>query len=114
MASILSYPDFTSALHAAYSSSTLPRMEFDAARYTTDRRTLDFLWKIKPSRYNVKCIRGASHLTREGFARRYGIPVPTLGQWERDERSPSEYVVHLLAYAIYCDYITGALDDVQD
>lgn len=111
---MLSYPQFTAALSAAYQNSTRPRFEFAAAEYTTDPRTLDFLWKIKPSRYNPRCIRGASHLTQEGFSHRYGMPKSTLSQWERDERTPPEYVVKLLAYAVYADYITGALDAVQE
>lgn len=111
---ILSFPDFTAALRAAYQSSTRERMDIAAARYTTDGRTLDLLWKLKPSKYNVRSIRGATQLTQSGFAERYGIPENTLGQWEREHRTPPEYVVQLLAYAVYVDTITGALDWVQE
>lgn len=111
---MLTYPAFTAALAAAYNNSTRPRFELSAAEYTTDPRTLDFLWKIKPSRYNPRCIRGASQLTQEGFAARYGVPKSTLSQWERDERTPPEYVTSLLAYAVYADHITHALDFVQE
>lgn len=107
---ILSFPDFVSALRAAYQSSTRERMDFAAAQYTTDRRTLDLLWKLKAGKYNVRCIRSATQLSQAGFAARYGIPENTLGQWEREQRTPPEYVVLLLAYAVYADTVTGSLD----
>ena len=106
---ILSFPSFVGALRAAYDSPTLPRMEVDAARYTTDRRTLDLLWSLKPSKYSVLCIRGAARLSQAEFSRRYGVPENTWYQWESGRRKPPEYVVFLTAYAVYCDVITGAL-----
>ena len=109
---ILSFPDFAAALRTAYQSSTRERMDFAAAQYTADRRTLDLLWKLKPSKYSVLCIRGAARLSQAEFARRYGIPENTWWQWERGRRTPPEYVVLLTAYAVYCDVITGALSAV--
>lgn len=111
---VLSFPDFTAALRAAYQSSTRERMDIAAAQYTTDGRTLDLFWKLKPSKYNVRCIRSATPLTQSGFSARYGIPENTLGQWEREQRTPPVYVVQLLAYAVYVDTVTGALDWVQE
>ncbi len=62
----------------------------------------------------MRCIRGASQLSQSGFAVRYVIPENTLGQWEREQRTPPGYVVQLLAYAVYVDTVTGALDWVQE
>lgn len=106
---ILSFPSFAGALLAIYDSPTFDRAAMSAARYTADKKTLDFLWHLKPSKYSVLCIRGVTQLPRAVFADRYGIPENTVGQWERGQRNPPEYVVMLLAYAVYCDFAAGAL-----
>lgn len=106
---ILSFPSFALALRAAYDSPTPAQMEVEAARCTTDRRTLDLLWRLKPSASSVLCIRTEAQLSQPEFSKRYGIPANTWRQWEWGRRKPPEYVVFLTAYAVYCDVITGAL-----
>lgn len=106
---MLSFSSFCGALRAAYDSPTFDRAAMSAARYTTDRRELDFLWAIKPSKDNVLPLRSITQLSQPEFSKRYGIPENTWCQWEWGRRKPPEYVVLLTAYAVYCDVITGAL-----
>lgn len=106
---MLSFSSFCGALRAVYDSPTFDRAAMSAARYTTDRRELDFLWAIKPSKDNVLPLRSITQFPQAEFAARYGIPANTWRQWEWGRRRPPAYVVMLTAYAVFGDFITGAL-----
>lgn len=52
----------------------------------------------------IKEIRNALGVTQKEFSRIYKIPVRTIQDWERGERTPPEYVVELLERAVMQDY----------
>ena len=45
---------------------------------------------------NIKELRNKTGLSQSNFARKYGIPVRTLQQWEQNRSSPSKYVLNML------------------
>lgn len=54
-------------------------------------------------RKEVKGIRERSGLSRQDFAKKYGIPIRTLEKWERSEITPAEYVVEWLERLVKID-----------
>ena len=48
----------------------------------------------------IKELRSLTGLTQAKFAEKYEIPRRTIEDWERDLRTPPEYVVKLLEYRI--------------
>lgn len=44
----------------------------------------------------IKRIRNISGLSRQEFAKKYGIPIRTLEKWERSEITPAEYLIEWL------------------
>lgn len=112
---MLSFSDFCGALSAAYATNDYSYFAFLAAKYTADPKALGYLWAIKPTKFgDVRAIRGVTGLPREPFAARYGLPVRTLAHWERGERSQAPYITQLLAYAVYSDVVSGALEAAED
>lgn len=52
----------------------------------------------------VKGIRERSGLSRQEFAKKYGIPIRTLEKWEREEIKPAEYLISLLDRVVREDF----------
>lgn len=61
--------------------------------YTDFAATLDHLPTIRE-------LRTETGLTQRAFSWRYGIPLRTVEDWERGIRTPPDYLIRLLAYAI--------------
>lgn len=51
-------------------------------------------------KFRVKNLRKSTGLTQVKFSKKYNIPVRTLQDWERGERTPPVYVVELLEFKI--------------
>ena len=51
-------------------------------------------------------IRKETGLSQSKFAKRFGIPVRTLQQWEQGRSTPPDYVVRMIAYIIELEEIT--------
>lgn len=49
-------------------------------------------------------IRAAAGLSRAEFSRRYGIPLRTIEDWEAGRRVPPDYLVRLIAFAVFSDH----------
>ena len=49
---------------------------------------------------NIREIRKATGLNRTAFARKYGIPMRTVENWEKEFREPPDYVLSLLERAV--------------
>lgn len=54
--------------------------------------------------YTVSDVRAASGLSRAEFSRRYGIPLRTIEDWEAGRRVPPDYLVRLIAFAVFSDH----------
>lgn len=52
---------------------------------------------------DVKEIRKLTGLSQEAFAKKYGIPINTIHNWEQEVRKPPEYVVKLLERCVLED-----------
>lgn len=46
-------------------------------------------------------IRAAAGLSRAAFSREYGIPIRTIEDWEAGRRVPPDYLVRLIAFAVF-------------
>lgn len=55
-------------------------------------------------RKEVKGIRERSGLSRQEFAKKYGIPIRTLEKWERHETEPAGYIISLLDRVVEEDF----------
>lgn len=55
-------------------------------------------------REEVKGIRERSGLSRQEFAKKYGIPIRTLEKWERHETEPAGYIISLLDRVVREDF----------
>jgi len=53
---------------------------------------------------DIKQIRKLTGLSQAKFGEQYGIPKRTIEDWEREIRTPPEYVVKLLERAVKEDY----------
>lgn len=51
----------------------------------------------------IKLIRAKTGLSQMKFAEVYHIPMRTLQDWEREVRTPPEYVVELLEFRVNFD-----------
>lgn len=65
--------------------------ELDLLRYVYTVRT-------------ISDIRAAAGLSRAEFSRRYGIPLRTIEDWEAGRRVPPDYLVRLIAFAVFSDH----------
>lgn len=65
--------------------------ELDLLRYVYTART-------------ISDIRAAFGLSRAEFSRRYGIPRRTIEDWEAGRRVPPDYLVRLIAFAVFSDH----------
>ena len=55
-------------------------------------------------------LRRKTGMNRREFFEVYGIPVRTMEEWESGRRTPADYIVRLLAYAIEFDLVNKFRD----
>lgn len=108
---MLSYQQFTGLLAIARQHSQYDKFLFGAGKHISDPsdRTLDIVWRMKYAHLNVRHIRSVADLTQADFAARYGVSKRSVESWEGERRRPPEYLVGLLAYAVYTDKIKEEL-----
>lgn len=108
---MLSYHQFTDLLSIARQHSQYNKFVFAAGKYISDPsdRTLDIAWRMKYAHLNIKSIRSVAQLTQAEFAEKYGVSKRSVESWEGERRRPPEYLVGLLAYAVYTDKIKEVL-----
>lgn len=107
---MLSFQNFLDLLKIAQQHSRFEQFEFASAKYVDHdsregERTPGIVWRMKYANLNIKSIRGVSQLTQAEFAQKYGISQRSVESWEGGHRRPPEYVVSLLAYAVYTDTV---------
>lgn len=102
---MLSYQQFTDLLSIARQHSQYNKFVFAAGKYIDDPqdRALDIVWRMKYAHLNIKSIRSVAQLTQAEFAEKYGVSKRSVESWEGERRRPPEYLVALLAYAVYTD-----------
>lgn len=108
---MLSFQEFADLLKIAQQHSRFEQFEFAAAKYVDHdsregERTPGIVWRMKYANLNIKSIRGISHLSQAEFAERYGLSRRSIENWEGGQRRPPEYLVSLLAYAVYSDTVS--------
>ena len=65
-----------------------------------DNRTKEVIKTVyRPSEY----IRRLTNMSRAEFSKTYKIPVRTLEDWDAGKSKPADYVIDLLARAVYSD-----------
>ena len=104
---MLSYQQFTDLLSIARKYNQYDKFVFAAGKYISDPsdRALDIAWRIKYAHLNVRHIRSVAGITQAEFAARYGVSKRSVESWEGERRRPPEYLVSLLAYAVYTDSV---------
>lgn len=107
---MLSYQEFSDLMEIARRNSRFEGFQFEAAKYvdfTADEGdlTVRIVWKMKYSHLNIRSIRGVAQLSQAEFAEKYGISRRSIESWEGEYRHPPEYLVNLLAFAVYADAI---------
>lgn len=60
-----------------------------------------YIWGFARSQ-TIDAIRSLAGLSRANCSREYGIPLRTLEAWAFGTRTPPEYTLRLLAYAVMC------------
>ena len=102
---MLSFSEFTGLLAIARQHSQYNKFVFAAGKYIDDPqyRTLDIVWRMKYAHLNVRHIRSVAGLTQADFAEKYGVSKRSVESWEGERRRPPEYLISLLAYAVYAD-----------
>ena len=102
---MLSFSDFTGLLAIARQHNQYDKFVFAAGKYISDPsdRALDIAWRMKYAHLNIKSIRSVAQLTQADFAKKYGVSKRSVESWEGERRRPPEYLVSLLAYAVYTD-----------
>lgn len=107
---MLSYQEFVDLLSIARQHSQFAKFTFAAGKYISipNDRALDIAWRMKYAHLNIKSIRSVSGLTQAEFAEKYGVSKRSVESWEGERRRPPEYLVDLLAYAVYTDKIKEA------
>ena len=105
---MLSFSEFTGLLAIARQHSQCDKFVFAAGKYISDPsdRALDIAWRMKYAHLNIKSIRSVAQLTQADFAKKYGVSKRSVESWEGGQRRPPEYLVSLLAYAVYSDTVS--------
>lgn len=108
---MLSFQNFLDLLKIAQKHSRFEAFQFAAAKHIdysarTGERTAQLVWSMKYAHLNIRSIRGISQLSQAEFAERYGISQRSVENWEGGQRRPPEYLVSLLAYAVYSDTVS--------
>lgn len=108
---MLSFQEFADLLKIAQQHSRFETFQLAAAKHInyiarTGERTAQLIWAMKYAHINIRAIRGVSQLSQAEFAERYGIPQRSVENWEGGQRRPPEYLVSLLAYAVYSDTVS--------
>lgn len=108
---MLSFQNFLDLLKIAQQHSRFEAFQFAAAKHIdydalAGERTAQLIWSMKYSHLNIRSIRGISQLSQAEFAERYGISQRSVENWEGGQRRPPEYLVSLLAYAVYSDTVS--------
>lgn len=112
---MLSFHEFIDLLQIAQQHSHFETFQLAAAKHIdysarTGERTAQLIWAMKYAHLNIRSIRGISQLSQAEFADRYGISQRSVENWEGGQRRPPEYLVNLLAYAVYSDALANAPD----
>lgn len=108
---MLSFYEFTDLLAIAKQHSRFETFQLAATKHTdysarAGERTAQLIWAMKYANLNIKSIRGISQLSQAEFAERYGISQRSVENWEGGQRRPPEYLISLLAYAVYSDTVS--------
>lgn len=51
----------------------------------------------------IKELRKLTGLTQAAFSKKYHIPLRTIQDWEREVRTPPEYIIELLEFKVKSD-----------
>ena len=81
----------------AYAAYERPREDKDGPD------NISALWSTVHT--DVYSLRTDTKLSQVKFAARYGIPTRTLEDWEAGKSNPTPYLIKLIAYTVYMDYI---------
>ena len=108
---MLSFYEFAALLKIAQQCSQWDKFLFESAKHIdydtcTGERTAQLIWAMKYAHINIRAIRGISQLSQAEFAERYGISQRSVENWEGGQRRPPEYLISLLAYAVYSDTVS--------
>lgn len=108
---MLSFQAFADLLKIAQQHSRFETFQLAAAKHIdysarTGERTAQLIWAMKYAHINIRAIRGISQLSQAEFAERYGISQRSVENWEGGQRRPPEYLISLLAYAVYSDTVS--------
>lgn len=69
-------------------------------------RLLGALWQMGHEGLSVKSISAACDISVRQIALQYGLPTRTVENWASGDRTPPEWQLPLVAYAVLSDYMT--------
>ena len=69
--------------------------------------------ELDESRRSIQ-IRNISGLSRTAFAKKYGIPLRTIEDWDWGKNEPSEWVMNLLERVVKIDFSDKGMDTGMD
>lgn len=69
-------------------------------RYTAIRTISQLKQRLSGDDMNIKDLRTTCGMTITAFSEYLGIPYRTIQDWEREVRTPPEYVVKLIEYKL--------------
>lgn len=67
--------------------------------------TLEIIWAIGHEGVSVASLMAASGMSMRALAMEYGLPYRTAQNWKYADRKPPEWLIPLLAYAVFSDLV---------
>ena len=61
----------------------------------------------------IKEIRNSTGMNRKEFAEYFGIPYPTITDWELGHRHMPDYLLHLIAYKVEMEKLNKKTDKTK-
>lgn len=68
-------------------------------------RVLTLIWTMGHDGLTIKSISAACEISVRQISLRYGLPTRTVENWASGDRTPSEWQLPLIAYAVLSDYL---------
>lgn len=67
--------------------------------------TLEIIWAIGHEGVSVASLMAASGMSMRALAMEYGLPYITVQHWKYATRKPPEWLLPMLAYAVFSDLV---------
>ena len=101
----MTYSDFLKLTKAAPECGSAEEFCVAYGTQIEDAHMLPTIWQMAHDRLTIRSLAAACDISVRRIALQYGLPIRTVENWASGDRTPPEWQLPLIAYAVLSDRI---------